>query len=74
MSTITLTRNQLADICYSAAVQGRDTILVPGLNVGSELNRLAEGVADSVFANPAHWKINSLRDQQPLNGRTEHGG
>ena len=67
VSTITLTRNQLADICYSAAVQGRDTIFVPAPNVGAELNRMAEGIADSVFANPAHWQAPSLRDLS-LNG------
>lgn len=49
---IALTREQLADICYSAAVQGRETISDRhrNMNPGTALNQIAEGIADSTFA------------------------
>jgi hypothetical protein len=62
---ISLTRQQLADVLYSAVVQGRDSIWDKHskMPVGLALNQIAEGIADSVFAKHAA--------SSPQNGRGE---
>lgn len=51
-ATVTFTREQLADLLYSAVVQGRDSIHDRHRNmpVGTALNQIAEGIADDVFS------------------------
>lgn len=54
--TITLNREQLADILYSAVVQGRHSIHDHhrAMPVGAALNQIAEGIAHSVFERASH--------------------
>lgn len=61
--TIVLTREQLADITYSAAVQGLESVFDHHrkMPTGAALNQIAEGIADSAFSNPSYWQRPGLR-------------
>lgn len=49
---LTMTREQLADVLYSAVIQGRESIFDHHRNLptGTVLNQIAEGIADSLFS------------------------